>query len=131
MTRGEGQKGASLFCPQHCMTDEYWGPLSHAHTFRTSSHFPLSTGSVLLCHLGEVQVLFSQVLQLIMGRTHSSVLLTSASALPPTTGHERWREGHLSLAPATLWQMRGGDCFNNYVLRNFALDYKNTFDIAQ
>lgn len=65
-----------------------------------------------------------------MGKNSSPALLTSAPALPPTTGHERWLEGHLSLAAATLWQMRGGDCLNNYVLGNFSLDHRNTFDIA-
>lgn len=59
-----------------------------------------------------------------MGKNSSPALLTSAPALPPTTGHERWLEGHLSLAAATLWQMRGGDCLNNYVLGNFSLDHR-------
>lgn len=57
---------------------QLWGWLAHVAAYRVSSTL-----------LG----LLSQVLQLLRSKDSSPALITSGTALPPSTGGEGWREG--------------------------------------
>lgn len=109
---------AFLLCPWCHTGDKRKTWLSHSHTpVLTHSPSPYP-GPALLCCLGEVQELLSQVLLQVRGRTSSSHLMTpSGPALPPTARGESQRWGWRSFCFTNTTKQQERERVDSLMLR--------------
>lgn len=78
--------------------------------FMSSSLAPpyLHNRAYSLCFPGQMKGSLIYVMQLMMGRYSSFILMTLGPTFPPATGSKGRGAGkHLSTIPTTIWQMRG------------------------